>query len=63
MSDLHPLDLTNDDRPMSAEYRERVDGKIADGLKSLAEGKGSDGAAFFASLYAELDELERPARE
>jgi hypothetical protein len=63
MSDLFPPDPPNDDRPISPEYREAIRSKIAAGLKSLREGKGSDGGEFFASLYAELDELERHGRE
>jgi hypothetical protein len=63
MSDLFPPDLSDEDKPMSPEYREAIRAKIAAGLKSLREGKGSDGGEFFASMYADLDELERHGRE
>jgi len=52
-----------DDEPMTEDDRQTIREKIAQGLKSLREGKGTDGAAFFAEMYAELDELERQARE
>ena len=44
---------------MSDEYRATIRQKIAQGLQSLREGKGTDGEAFFAEMYAELDDLER----
>jgi hypothetical protein len=51
-----------DDQPMSEEYRRCIQEKIVQGLKSLGEGKGTDGEALFAEMYAELDELERQGR-
>jgi antitoxin ParD1/3/4 len=33
--------------------------KIAQGMRSLREGKGTDGDAFFAQMEAELAALER----
>jgi hypothetical protein len=52
-----------DDEPMTEQSRQSIREKIAQGLQSLREGKGTDGGAFFAEMYAELDELERQARE
>jgi hypothetical protein len=48
-----------DDTAMTDEYRLSVREKIAQGMQSLREGKGTDGEAFFAEIYAELDTLER----
>jgi hypothetical protein len=47
---------------MSEEYRRCIQEKIVQGLKLLREGKGTDGEALFAEMYAELDELERQGR-
>jgi len=52
-----------DDEPMTEDDRQTIREKIARGLQSLREGRGTDSAAFFAEMYAELDELERQARE
>jgi hypothetical protein len=51
--------LPDDDRPMNDEYRQSFRGKIAQGLQSLRDGKGTDGEAFMAKMDAELAELER----
>ena len=45
----HLLELTRDE----------VHGKISAGLKSLDEGRGTDGEAAFERFNAELDHLER----
>ena len=52
-----------DDLPMTDDDRQTLREKIAQGLKSLRDGKGADGASFFAQMYAELDELEQQGRE
>ncbi len=52
-----------DDEPMTDEYRLSIRDKIDQGLKSLQEGKGTDSAAFFAQIYAEVDDLERQGHE
>jgi predicted transcriptional regulator len=53
-----PSDGTEDHQP-SAEYREVMRDKIAAGMRSLREGKGVDGEAFFAAMDSELELLER----
>jgi hypothetical protein len=47
-----------DGQPMSDEYRQTVREKIAQGVRSLREGKGTDGETFMAQMMAELGELE-----
>ncbi len=54
--------LPGDDVPLTPEYRQIIRGKIAAGMQSLREGKGTDGETFFARLEAEFDELERQQR-
>jgi hypothetical protein len=49
-------------QPLTDEYRQDLRAKIAQGVKSLGEGKGTDGEAFMASMDAELAELERQGR-
>jgi len=51
-----------DDEPMTDEYRQDIREKIAQGLKSLREGRFTDGEAFMAKMDAELAELERQGR-
>ena len=53
----------SDDGPLTGEYREAIRGKIAQGLRSLREGKGTDGETFFAEMEAEFEELERQGRK
>jgi len=53
------LGLPDDDVPLIPEYRESISAKITQGVRSLREGKGADGEAFFARMEAEFDELER----
>jgi hypothetical protein len=48
--------------PLTAEYRQDLRDKIAQGLQSLREGKGTGGEAFVAHMDAELAELERQGR-
>ena len=43
-------------------YRQDLREKIAQGMQSLREGKGTDGEAFMAQMDAELAELERQGR-
>lgn len=62
MAKARVLGIAEDDQPMTDEYRAIIREKIAAGLQSLREGKGTDGEAFFAEMYAELDELERQGR-
>ena len=56
------LGLPVDYGPITDEYRRDVREKIAQGLRSLREGKGTDGEAFFAELEVEFAELERHAQ-
>jgi len=50
------LGVTEADVPcLIAAYRE----KIAQGVRSLRDGKGADGEAFFAKMEAEFEELDR----
>jgi uncharacterized protein YicC (UPF0701 family) len=51
-----------DDEPMTDEYRQDIREKIAQGLKSLREGRFTDGETFMAKMDAELAELERQGR-
>ena len=53
------LGLPDDDVPFTPEYRQIIREKIALGVRSLRDGKGADGDAFFAKLEAEFEELER----
>jgi len=48
-----------DDEPMTDEYRQDIREKIAQGLKSLRDGRFTDGESFMAKMNAELAELER----
>jgi hypothetical protein len=52
-----------DDLPMTDAYRQTMREKIAQGLQSLREGKGTEAGSFFAEIYAELDELAQQGRE
>ncbi len=50
------------------DMKEEIRKKIAEGMESLRRGEGTDGEAFFAQMFAELDEEiraedERAARE
>jgi hypothetical protein len=49
-------------QPLTDAYRQDLREKIAQGLQSLREGKGTDGEAFMARLDAELAEFERQGR-
>ena len=53
------LGLPDDAEPLTPEYRQTIREKIAQGVRSLREGKGADGEAFFARMEAEFDELEQ----
>jgi antitoxin ParD1/3/4 len=48
--------------PLTDAYRQDLREKIAQGLQSLRDGKGTDGEAFMARMNAELAELERQGR-
>ena len=48
--------------PLTDEYRQTVREKIAQGARSLREGRVADGEAFMAQMDAELAELERQGR-
>jgi antitoxin ParD1/3/4 len=48
--------------PLTDAYRQDLREKIAQGLQSLRDGKGTDGEAFMAGMNAELAELERQGR-
>jgi hypothetical protein len=53
---------TDDDVPLTTEYRRTIREKIAQGLESARQGKLVDGEAVFARINADIDELEhRPA--
>ena len=53
------LGLPDDEAVSTTQYRHTIRDKIAQGLRSLREGKGADGEAFFARLDAQFEELER----
>jgi predicted transcriptional regulator len=53
------LGLPDDDVPLTDQHCQIMREKIAQGLCSLREGKGTDGEAFFARMEAEFEELER----
>jgi hypothetical protein len=53
------LDLPDDDVLLTEQPRQTMREKIAQGLCSLREGKGTDGEAFFARIEAEFEDLER----
>jgi uncharacterized protein YicC (UPF0701 family) len=55
-----PADLlAADEQALTDEYRQTLREKIAQGARSLREGRVTDGAAFMAQMDAELAELER----
>lgn len=56
------LGLPDDDQPITDDYRRALREKIAQGVRSLREGKGTDGEAFMARMDSELAELERHGR-
>ena len=51
--------LPDDDEPLTDEYRRTTSAKIAQGMRSLREGRGTDGDSFMSAMEAELAELER----
>ena len=53
------LGLPDDDVLVTPEFRQSIRQKITQGVRSLRDGKGADGEAFFARMEAEFDELER----
>jgi predicted transcriptional regulator len=53
------LGLPDDDVPLTDQHRQAMREKIARGVRSLREGKGADGEAFFARMEAEFEEIER----
>jgi hypothetical protein len=53
------MDLPEDDAPLTDDYRRIISAKIARGVQSLRDGKGTDGESFMAAMEAELAELER----
>ena len=53
------LGLPDDEVPLTPEYRQAIREKIAQGVRSLREGKGADGETFFAKMEAEFEELDR----
>lgn len=55
----HELGLADDDASLTPEYRQTLRDKIAQGLQSLRDGKGTDGEAFFAQMEAEFAVLEQ----
>jgi predicted transcriptional regulator len=57
------LGLLEDDVPLTAEYSGAVSDKIARGVRSLRDGKGTDGEAFFATMEAEFEELAQQGRK
>ncbi|MGA3397707.1 MAG: hypothetical protein ABSC95_00700 [Acetobacteraceae bacterium] len=57
------LGLPDDDAPLTDQHRQTVREKIAQGVRSLPDGKGTDGEAFFARMEAEFEELERHGRK
>lgn len=59
VQEARALGFHDDDGPVTPGYRTAVREKIAQGMQSLREGKGTDGEAFFAHVEAELAALER----
>jgi hypothetical protein len=59
LASARDLGLPDTEFVLATEYRQTIREKIAEGLRSLREGKGTDGEAFFAKLDAEFEELER----
>jgi hypothetical protein len=57
------LGLPDDDVAPSPEYRQTMHEKIAQGVRSLRAGQGTDGEAFFAKMDAEFEALERQGRK
>lgn len=53
------MDLPEDDAALTDDYRRIARAKIAQGVQSLRDGKGTDGETFMAAMDAELAELER----
>jgi hypothetical protein len=53
------LGLPEDDDPITDDYRRIIRAKIGQGVKSLRDGRGTDGESFMAAMDAELAELER----
>ena len=53
------LELPDDDVPLTDEYRQTLREKIAQGARSLREGRVTDGEVFMARMDDELAELER----
>jgi hypothetical protein len=51
--------LPDDDALLTDDYRRTIRAKIAEGVQSLRDGKGTDGESFMAAMDAELAELER----
>jgi len=51
----HDLGVPDDDAPLSAEYRQALREKIAQGLQSLREGRSVGGEHFFAQMDAEFN--------
>jgi hypothetical protein len=53
------LGIQNDDVPLTDEYRQTLREKIAQGARSLREGRATDGEVVMARMDDELAELER----
>jgi hypothetical protein len=56
------MGVPDDDVPVSDEYRRTIRAKIAQGMRSLREGRSTDGGSFMSAMDAELAELERQGR-
>ena len=54
--------LPDDAIPLTDAYRQDLREKIAAGMRSLRQGKGTDGEAFMAQMDAELAALEQQGR-
>jgi hypothetical protein len=55
--------LPDNDLPLTSEHRQTMRAKIAQGVRSLRAGKGTDGEALFAKMDADFEELERQGRK
>lgn len=51
--------LPDDDVPLTEQHRQTMRDKIAQGVRSLREGNGTDGEAFFARMEADFEDLEQ----
>ena len=59
LADFEPPE---DELPLTDTHRLAIREKIAQGLRSLRDGQGTDGATFLSEMEAELQVPDQPAR-